>query len=87
MQRLFFGKIHKIEAGPNPKDCMSYHVGQRIPKSGAVITEIAIDEFAYEKYGKISVAIFAKRPQDPEIFILKVFIDVPMTLTPDDKQD
>lgn len=83
--RIFFGKIKKVTAGTNPKDAIAYTVGTRIGlgSSYATISEIAIDENLYEKYGKVSVVVWALREGESEARVYKVFIDVPITLSPD----
>ncbi len=84
-QRVFLGQIHKVMAGPNPLDCMSFSVGQSIPKANPkfTVTEITIDEEMYERYGKISIIVWAKKIGQQESFAYKVFVDIPVTLSPD----
>lgn len=89
IQRHFFGKIHKVTAGTSPRaDGLAFTVGSQIPKEKPKyeITEIVIDEFMYEKYGKISIMVFAKKISEQESFPFYQFIDVPVTLVSDNDQ-
>lgn len=85
-QRIFIGKIRKVSAGPNPKDCIAHSVGQifSIGQEKFEIVDLELSEFLYEKYGKIAILVWVRKAgtQD-ECSLYKTFVDVPLTLCSD----
>ncbi len=84
--RVFLGKIHKVTFGPNPglREAMGYTVGRSISNSHShiIVTSIILDDYLYEKYGKVSCIIWVvdtKKDNNVE-FIYKTYIDIPLCL-------
>lgn len=86
VDRVFLGEIYKVTFGPNPglRDAMGYTVGKQISNSHPhiIVTSIILDEYLYEKYGKVSCIIWVKntKKDDNVEFIYKTYIDVPVSL-------
>lgn len=85
--RLFFGPIHKIIAGTNPKDGVACVIGQSVDRShpNIIVSSIILDEYLYEKHGQVSCVVWAvdKSKNDNIEKIYKVFIGVPLTIASD----
>lgn len=85
--RIFLGKIHKIIAGPNPKDGIAHVVGKCIDSMHprVIVTSIILDEYLYEKHGQVSCVVWVTDEFAVEKIEIpyKTFIGVPLTICSD----
>lgn len=88
--RVFLGKIHKVIAGPNPKDGIAHVVGKPVDSShpNIVVSSIVLDEYLYDKHGQVSCVVYVKDTSKIAVAGLietpyKTFIGVGLTLCSD----
>lgn len=81
MDKIPTGVIRKIVLGTNPKDGLSFSIGQEIQKvgSGNKISLILEDENNYHRFGVVRYWIFFKTEKGEEV-LWKSFSGVSVTI-------
>ena len=87
MDKIPTGVIRKIVLGTNPKDGLSFVVGNdRAKDSGEKISLILEDENNYHRFGVVRYWIYYKDKKGTEI-LWKSFTSVPVTIEYDINDD
>ncbi len=85
--RVFLGKIHKVIAGPNPKDGMAHVVGKCVDAMhpNIFVSSIQLSEDWFEKTGQLYCVVWVidKDKNDNNETPYKTFIGTPLTLHSD----
>jgi hypothetical protein len=80
-------KIFRISIGPDPKDGMSYFVGQKIHtgsgnnRDDCVITRIVRNENNFYLFGNMAYIIYAKRNDSGKEFVFRFCENMPVYVT------
>ncbi len=85
--RVFLGKIHKVIAGPNPKDAIAHVVGKPVDLGhpNIIVSSIELSESWFEKTGQLYCVVWVvdKIKNDNQEIPYKTFINVPLTIASD----